>query len=371
MELDRRSVLAAGSAWLGSCSLGRRATPRPVAHDALLAANRDRWPESPGGVGTNHYPMASEALEALGWGDAIPGAWIEGSARYADPLGRAGDADAIGDWRESLGAYDRYRDWLARFRGRLATSPWREVVGRWVPRLAPGLAGAAFHGLIRTGHAVRALRQRETDARRDELAAGLAYWAARYVELPTAPIAHDLRDGLSQTLAKLEHAYPNDLDDVPFHAVTERLTRAPVAPPVGEGGMVGAEPPSDLATLVRATSTAYLEVLVQERHRIWLLHTVTAPASAALLLPELDPSGARAVVAYTRQAVVAMFVAYGGPFTPREHLRSELSPWPTLIERAAASESVHGIKLIEALQRFDRDGDPIYRSVAEQWFEWV
>ena len=42
-----------------------------------------------------------------------------------------------------------------------------------------------------------------------------------------------------------------------------------------------------------------------------------------------------------------------------------------LIRRAADSRSVHGIKLIDALARFDRDADPVWRSVAEQWFEWV
>ena len=35
------------------------------------------------------------------------------------------------------------------------------------------------------------------------------------------------------------------------------------------------------------------------------------------------------------------------------------------------SRSVHGAKLIEALWRFDRDGDPLWRSVAVHWFEWV
>ena len=48
----------------------------------------------------------------------------------------------------------------------------------WVPRLSPGVIAAAFHGVIRTGHAVRSLDAVETPARRRELAEGLGYWAA-------------------------------------------------------------------------------------------------------------------------------------------------------------------------------------------------
>ena len=47
-------------------------------------------------------------------------------------------------------------------------------------------------------------------------------------------------------------------------------------------------------------------MLVLERYRIWMLHTITGPAAVELLLPEVDEAGARALVAYVRQAVVAM-----------------------------------------------------------------
>src|SRR5271163_1297478 len=64
--------------------------------------------------------------------------------------------------------------------------PWAELLDTWAARLAPGLMAAATHGVIRTGHAVRALALEDNTSRRRELADGLAYWAAEYMPLPAA-----------------------------------------------------------------------------------------------------------------------------------------------------------------------------------------
>ena len=72
---------------------------------------------------------------------------------------------------------------------RWPTGPPAAVVGEWVPRLLPGTVGAATHGLIRTGHAVRGARARPT--RRpggSRWRHGLAFWASSYEELPGPPL---------------------------------------------------------------------------------------------------------------------------------------------------------------------------------------
>jgi hypothetical protein len=366
MPLDRRQLLATSSACLASCASGAipRAPERTDALDALLDAHRDVLPEA-AGAGANHYPMAAEALEALGRADAIEDAWRSGAAGYAGVVPRI--APLADDPAAALGDHARYGDWLDRFRAELARESWRAVVGRWTPRLAPGLSGAALHGLIRTAHATRALRACETDARRDELAVGLAYWAARYTELPV-----DADVDPHAALDRLEHPWLADSADVEFAAVGARLAARPVAPPAELAPSVA--PTGDLDALLRAAATAFLEMLVQERQRIWLLHTVTGPAAVELLLPDVDAAdgpGARTLAAHARQAVVALYAAYGAPFVPRAHVRRAPPPWDELVGRAVATRSVHTIKLTEALVRADRDGDPLWRSVAAQWLEWT
>lgn len=368
MRLDRRQFLATGGLYLAWCGASGRLPvnrrERPL--DSLLEAHADVLPER-AGAGANHYPMAAEALEALGYESAIEDSWRRGAAGYAGELPRAA---AIQDPAEALGAYDRYGDWLDYFRGALEHQPWRSVIAAWTPRLAPGISAAAFHGVIRTGHAARALRQGEAAARRSELAAGLAYWASRYIELPMLPGTPTAGESIHAALEGLEHRGPDDRTDVDFDSVMGRLVETPIAPPVTLEAP-GTTVQADLDDLVRAATTGFLEMLILERHRIWLLHTITGPAAVGLLLPEVDPAGARKLVAYARQAVVAMYSAFGAPYRARAHVRASPPEWPNLISRAVDSRSVHTIKLIEALVRFDDDGDSLHRSVAAQWLEWT
>ncbi len=320
------------------------------------------------GAGANHYTMAAEALAALGYEPSIDESWIEGASLYPPVPARVRALEGEADVRAALGRYDRFGDWLDHFRAALQAESWNAVVARWAPRLAPAISAAAFHGVIRTGHACRALRVRDTAPRRNELAVGLAYWAARYVELPTSE--RRATGALLGPLTDLPHPWVHDRTDVEFSAVVDRLIGTPIAPPVALGE-TGAAPGADLDALVHDAAVAFLEMLVLERSRIWLLHTVTGPAAVQWLLPEVDPSGARALVEYARQAVVAMYVAYGEPFTPRAHVRGSPADWSVQVQRAVDSRSVHGIKLIDALVRFDRSDDPLWRSVAAQWFEWA
>ena len=170
--------------------------------DALtvFAATAPRF----GSVGlANHGPMAAEALAHLGRHDAIAG-WV---ARYRTRLDDAPPAArplTEEDWPAALGEADRFPEWLALFEREIADRPTAAVVGEWAPRLLPGSVGAATHGLIRTGHALRAFGVADTPARRLEVANGMAFWASSYQELPGPPllIGHE---GVADALADLPY----------------------------------------------------------------------------------------------------------------------------------------------------------------------
>lgn len=70
----------------------------------------------------------------------------------------------------------------------LSETPSQQVLDTWVSRLAPGLIAAATPGVIRTGHAVRTFAAGDTPECRDEPAAGLGHWAARYHRLPEVAV---------------------------------------------------------------------------------------------------------------------------------------------------------------------------------------
>jgi hypothetical protein len=153
-------------------------------------------PEYRGGL-SNHLPMALHALAML---DATP-ASLE---RFAsDYLRRSGiqklgiDAPSLANWRTALGQVHAYASLRSTFAGLIEQHGPDSVIRSALPHLWPGAGAAAFHGLIRVAHAWEAEHAAE-------LAAALAYWAARWQATP-APVAPRTMP-LPEWLAEAERA---------------------------------------------------------------------------------------------------------------------------------------------------------------------
>ena len=110
-----------------------------------------------GGFLSNHGPMAADAMIRLGGGEHVE-RWVE---QYRDqlaphPTRRTRSHQPTGE--HNLGRIDRLGDWDSYFRRQLdRRAGWQAVLADWWPRLLPGAAAGAAHGLIRTAHAVRNL----------------------------------------------------------------------------------------------------------------------------------------------------------------------------------------------------------------------
>jgi hypothetical protein len=311
----------------------------------------------------NHGPMAAEALVHLGRDDAVAG-WVE---RYRRRLDEAPPPAARSlteaDWPGALGQAGRYPEWLALFEREVADRPPSAVVGEWAPRLLPGAIGAATHGLIRAGHAVRALSVADTPPRRLELAIALAFWASSYQELPGPPllIGHERVPEALADLPYLPEEAPRAVlisDRVACVAdIADEFEQAVAS--LGWTG--GAEELLD--QLAAGGSRAYLRN-ADAGGAIGLLHAITSPLACEMLLPWMAQEDRDAALGYVWQAVAALHVAYGDDrVTP---VSAEVVPSPdALVERAVASGDEHAIKLTEAaLRSFHRGRDPLVLMAA-------
>lgn len=137
----------------------------------LVDQNLRRSPEYGAGL-SNHLPMALHALHVLGAGDAglerFAAAYVERKQLAAVATGD-GLRPAAGP---RLGDFASFPAWHAHFSARIAATGPRAALVESLPTLWPGVAAAAFHGAIRTAHAWEL-------GHPGELAAALAYWAAR------------------------------------------------------------------------------------------------------------------------------------------------------------------------------------------------
>ncbi len=317
----------------------------PATIDDALALLEDTGPEFAGGL-ANHGPMAAEALVTLGRDDAvIP--WVERyKARLQDHPSARNPIDPR-DWREALGQGERIGDWIAFFDRQLAEAPWADVLDTWVERLAPGIVASATHGVIRTGHAVRALAQEETPLRLHELAEGLGYWAARYLLLPGVPSPSNAALRPSEAVARIE-TLPQEQ-----RKLGTTITK----------GLVGLYDFPPFATTMDLVDTsgdgsAFLSDLTETFARVYLanhglvihfIHAVTGPSAVRLLTPHVRPQTAALALRYAWQAAAGLYAAFAT--APPASVEAEPFDWDDIVDQAVTTGDEHAIKFAEACLR--------------------
>ena len=318
----------------------------------------------------NHGPMAAEALVSLGRVDSIVPFVNAYKKRFSLPYPSSYQSVTSANWREALGDQRRVADWANFFDRELKESAWPVVLNRWSERLAPGLAAAAAHGLIRTAHATRSLSAKETGLRLRELAEGLGYWAAYYQELPEnknatgvrlKPLEAIKRVPLVPVVKRRGGSVTNGL-----RAVNEFAPFAAVSNMVDTTG----NPEKVISELTEAFATAYLQNVVPG-NLIVLLHAVTCTSGLRSLLPYLSPSTAQKMVHYGWLAGAALY-SIGALGQPNESLQDQEIKRDELIERAAATKEEHAIKFTEAcLREYSHNSKAIYFQAARDALERI
>ena len=310
---------------------------------------------------SNHGPMAAEALVHHGRAAEVPG-WLDAYERRLEEAPRGIAPIAAGEWREPLGDPVRTGDWLAFFDRAVRAEPWPDVLATWWPRLLPGIAAGATHGVIRVGHAVRALRERETEARVAELGQGLAYWAARWQ--PLAPAGRGPYRG-SDPRAALD-AVPRVPDQ--RSGIRSRLAQLAELPgwPAAAGavpGPGGGSVEDRLAAIVAAA--VRLHARNGYGNPVMLVHAATAPLAVLRTLPALPTALHGPSLAAAWAATAAVTAAYAPP-AARACTAGD-GDAGAVLHRAVESGDAHAIKFADAaLEMWAREQDPLLLAAARQ-----
>ena len=318
----------------------------------------------------NHGPMAAEALFALGREDAVL-PWVD------DYKGRllSRPAPSLGipreEWQEYLGVRERLGDWIQFFENELEQAPWQEVVGQWVPRLAPAVMAAATHGLIRTAHAVRNLSAGETQQRKDELAQGLGFWAARYYTLTGTPSTANGGHTPAVALGHVERLHDDSFDGT--GPITEQI-RGLEDHPEYASSVDLADASGDLSLFISNLTETFAGIyLASPRNLIAFVHTVTGPSALRMLAPYLEEGDARLAARYAWQTCAAVYAWYS-TVPPQDNTALEVpaEDRDELIDRAVAAGGAHSIKFTEAcLREYSLNPNPVYLAAARDAAERV
>ena len=302
---------------------------------------------------TNHGPMAVEVMLRRGL-DVDVTRWVDRYVRRLDEL--PPPSRPIGDWARALGDHRRLPDWQVFFTRQLAGRAWPDVLAAWWPRLLPGIAAGSTHGVIRVGHAVRALRAGAGDPARAELAHGLAFWAARYLPLPAARPG-----GVLPAAAALDRVV-RLADQTGF--IAHRAARLAATP--GWAGSVAAIRPAEAARAPEALAELVTAAVRQYGGHgpaapVLLVHTATAPNAVRHVLPSLPESlwAASFSHAWTAVAAIQAMYAPGGVAGRRAAAPRGNDAAAETLHRAAGHGDEHVIKFADtAVDAFGIDADP-------------
>jgi Questin oxidase-like len=317
-------------------------------------------PEWGPGQLTNHGPMAVEVLIRRGRPEVVP-AWTDGYIRRLDELPRGTREITDASWAEALGDGRRVGDWTAYLTRQLAEQPWRDVLATWWQRLLPGIAAGATHGVIRTGHVVRALLAcAENQPALDELAHALAFWAARSRPVPASaapagtldPLA--ALDGIPRITSQhgdIANRFGQMTEESGWPASVGRLR--PAGTPV--------EIQARLGDLVTGATLRYLSY--GHGSPVLLVHTATAPNAVLHTLPALPAELWEPSLTAVWAASAAIFSAYapptGAPPAPEPAPLTGPGAVAEMLDRAVHHGDEHVIKFTDtAAEVYTRTGNP-------------
>jgi len=317
-----------------------KTTPSPALHRLLDEALH--FPPEYGKGFSNHLPMALAALEGIGADEARMNAFFDVYARRFTSPRSMFAVDPVPDWSVLRGRFDAFPPLLSTFAAALDQLGRDVVLGEALPLLITGVAAAAFHGAIRVGHAIESRHN-------GELAAALAYWAARWSPLPPPESVEADIDDASVWLDVIDRRLLRDdagwqsphlqIDDRMRDATRTAAYRAEAGRLRTSGRTVGLL----LRDLALAGAARYAAT-----RNFTVLHMATAARAACVMAPWL-PQDSTALAPLWHAVAAASLASGTAPALSRETPASTDLDWQQVLSLARASDDDHMLKLVHAM----------------------
>jgi Questin oxidase-like len=304
---------------------------------------------------SSHLPMALVALDRLGASDERLTEFAQHYRARLVPIPDDGVIASFDEWRLARGERDAYGPARAYLEAQITEHGRDAVVRRHVDHLIDGVAGAAFHGVIRLAYALESA----SDAR---VAAGLAYLTQVHQPLGERARAEALTDDPVAALDRVA-----DLSGLRAAAATGNIgqrMRAVAEHREFDGVVdwldVNASTPqrlTDAATALYAQTDDFVA-----------LHGLTGSHAISIVAPYVEDDGA--LTAYWFQALAAAYATIGAPrlsdpTIPLEPWLEVATPWDAIAAAATSSDDEHVVKLVYTARTLDaRAPNPLLRAAA-------
>lgn len=316
-----------------------KANPSPALH-RLLDEGLQFPPEYHGNL-SSHLPMALVALEGIGADEPRMRTFFTLYAqRFAAPAPRLA-IKPVSDWPILRGRFDAFEPLRSTFAVALEHEGRDAVLSGALPLLVTGIGAAAFHGAIRVAYAVESRHN-------GELAAALAYWAARWMPLQPPELVEPDIDNVTVWLDAIDGRKLRDEAGWrwPSASIDERMRSATQTTAYrAESGRLrtcGRNAGLLLAELALAAAARYAAT-----RDFTVLHIATAARAARVLMPWLPKDNA--ALAPLWHAVAAASLTSDTAWESSGERSVSALDWRQVLALARASDHEHVIKLVHAM----------------------
>jgi hypothetical protein len=290
---------------------------------------------------SNHVSMGLIALKRMGADDERLKEFVHSSMGMLEPISEPAVEITGKNFEEYMGkiwAFPSYLDYYKKLHAKKSRESATNILTAHLPKLMPGLAGGAFHPLIRLAYSV----EQEDE---DEIIFSLAYFAASKGRLGNLPETGGKEFDPYAVLNAIRNNAEMRLEDKSglIYASLKKAANLPAFASTVAGMNM------DESHLPRIAGTALAIYL--SRENIATLHAVTGTHAFRLLLPYMEDI--KTAVLALWQAVCAVYVAVDAPIL-KEPQAKELPPWDEIKMKSIPCHDVHTIKLVYSCFEEDR-----------------
>ena len=267
-------------------------------------------------TGADDERLNEFALKSFGHLEPIPAPSIKISgANFNMEMGKI----------QSFPAYLRYFKELHADKGTVD-----KIVRDYLPLLMPGLAGGAFHPLIRLAYAIELADEAET-------VYSLAYFAASNGVLGAPPLSGERKFDPYSFLDVIRNNQQMRLKE-DSGLIFDRLEKAAALPGFSEmvNGINLSE--SHLPEIAKVVLEIYLS-----KENITTLHAVTGAHAFRLMMPYMEET--KTAILFLWRAVCALYISVGAPRL-LDSKADNLPQWEEIKKESVRSRDVHTIKFV-------------------------
>ncbi|MCG7537557.1 questin oxidase family protein [Pseudoalteromonas sp. OOF1S-7] len=317
--------------------------------DTLLERAGKYYPIHSGGLAT-HVPMVLTALKALGAPKSKLVKTFNQSIDNLEKIDNLDNVTAIDVMESELGNSKSYLRYLKYFQSQLENCSLQEVLNKALPKLLPGIAASAFHGLIRLAFAIEANCK-------SEIAVALAYWSAEFQSFGLGEETTD--ESLEDILIRLSPLGENF--DFSPGIIVDRMSEI--------GGLLRSRNEIVQPKIIDLeTLRAFVLKIFYLQNDFTLLHTVTGCHALSVILPYIESE--ELALKELWKAILVGYLSTGLKFENVEieagSCDCDFSP---IIAKALNADDAHIIKLIYSSYReYQKTYNPLYFFIAKRVF---